>query len=73
MNAEEFADMFVEDIPEILKGNKTHELFFDANTLKNDPELKILRNKVKQAGYKLIPEQDPNKVKFQYWTLTKLN
>lgn len=73
MNAEEFAEMFVEDIPEILKDNKTHELFFDANTLKDDPELKILRNKVEQAGYKLIPEKDPSQVKFQNWLLVKEN
>lgn len=42
-------------------------------THKHDPELKILRNRVEQAGYKLIPEKDPSQVKFQNWLLTKNN
>ena len=73
MNAEEFAEMFVEDIPNTLKNENKANLIFDSSTLNDDPGLEILRNKVEQAGYKLIPEQDPNKVKFQNWTLTKIN
>jgi len=73
MTAEEFAEMFVEDIPNTLKNESEANLIFDSSTLNDDPELKILRNRVEQAGYKLIPEKDPSQVKFQNWLLTKNN
>ncbi len=73
MTAEEFAEMFVEDIPNTLKNENEANLIFDSSTLNDDPELKILRNRVEQAGYKLIPEKDPSQVKFQNWLLVKEN
>ena len=71
MDANIFAQMFVEDIPDILKDGKNHTLFFDAATLNDDPELKILRKAVNEAGYSLTPTQDPQQVKFQDWILSK--
>lgn len=71
MDANKFAEMFVEDIPDTLDGDKQCTLYFDAATLNDDPELKILRKAVSEAGYSLTPTQDPAKVKFQEWILSK--
>lgn len=71
MDANLFAQMFVEDIPETLDKEEQCTLFFDAATLNDDPELKILRKAVSEAGYSLTPTQDPQQVKFQDWILSK--
>lgn len=72
MTPEEFAEMFVEDIPSTLGNESEANLIFDSSTLNDDPELKVLRNKVIEAGYDLIPEEDPTKNKLTNWKLTKL-
>lgn len=71
MTKELFAEMFVEDIPDILKDGKEHTLFFDAATLNDDPQLNYLRKAVAEAGYSLTPTGDSEKVKFQNWILSK--
>lgn len=73
MTSEEFAEMFVEDIPDTLGNESEANLIFDSSTLNDDPELKILRKKVNEAGYDLIPEEDPTKNELTNWKLTKLN
>lgn len=71
LDANDFAQMFVEDIPDTLGNEEQCTLFFDAATLNDDPELKILRKAVSEAGYSLTPTQDPQQVKFQDWILSK--
>lgn len=59
MGANDFAELFIEDLPDILKSKqKDHVLFFDINVLQDDPELKILRKELNKSNYDLIPCED---------------
>lgn len=71
LNANEFAQMFVEDIPDILKDNKPHTLSFLAEIYRDDPELKILQKAVAEAGYSLTLNQETKDNDLQEWILSK--
>lgn len=67
MNAYDFAELFIEDLPDLLKSKqKDHVLFFDINVLQDDPELKILRQELNKLNYDLIPCEDNG------WNLMKI-
>ena len=71
LNANEFAQMFVEDIPDILKDGKKHILSFLPEIFKDDPELKVLQKAVAEAGYSLKLNQDTKDNNLQEWILSK--
>lgn len=59
MTAEEFAQEFINDLPETLeKYNDKSSLVFCKSILKEDPELKILRKELNKHNYDLIPCED---------------
>ncbi len=71
LNANEFAQMFVEDIPDILKDGKEHILSFLPEIFKDDPELKVLQKAVAEAGYSIKLNQDTKDNDLQEWMLSK--
>ena len=71
MDANIFAQMFVEDIPDILKDGKEHILSFLPEIFKNDPELKVLQKTVAEAGYSIKLNQDTKDNDLQEWILSK--
>lgn len=67
MTAIEFAQEFINDLPETLeKYTNTSSLVFCKDILKEDPELKILRKELNKHCYDLIPCEDNG------WKLVKL-
>lgn len=71
MDANIFAQMFVEDIPDILKDGKEHILSFLPEIFKNDPGLKVLQKTVAEAGYSIKLNQDTKDNDLQEWILSK--
>lgn len=55
MNAEEFAQEFINDLPELLENQIEEQyLYFNATIYNQDPELKILKTALNKVGYDLI-------------------
>lgn len=55
MNAEEFAEEFINELPEILENQNEEQFFyFNLGIYNQDPELKILRTALNKVGYDLI-------------------
>lgn len=55
MNAEEFAEEFINDLPELLENQIEEQfLYFNLNVYDQDPELKILKAALNKVGYDLI-------------------
>lgn len=55
MNAEEFAEEFINDLPELLENQIEEQyLYFNATIYNQDPELKILKTALNKVGYDLI-------------------
>lgn len=74
MNAEEFANEFIADLPDTLK---THDMengrfSFCINVYNEDPELKILKSKLNNVGYDLIVDKVLKNVWKQNWKLVKI-
>ncbi len=72
MTAEEFAKEFINDIPD--RKTKIGETLtvFSTSVYIDDPELKILRKKLSDAGYKLILEKPSEEPYEQEWRLVKI-
>ncbi len=55
MNAEEFAQEFINDLPELLENQIEEQyLYFNVTIYNQDPELKILKTALNKVGYDLI-------------------
>lgn len=55
MNAEEFAEEFINDLPELLENQIEEQyLYFNVTIYNQDPELKILKTALNKVGYDLI-------------------
>ena len=75
MNALDFAGLFIEDLPDLLKNRKPdNELSFSIGVYEKDPELKVLKSELNKIGYNLIcvNKNDVNKITDQSWQLIKL-
>ena len=67
MTAEEFAQEFINELPETLAELKESTRFmFCKNTLHDDPELKILRRELNKLNYDLISDENND------WQLVKI-
>ncbi len=67
MTPEQYAQEFIDELPEILAELKESTRFmFCKNTLQNDPELKILRRELNKLNYDLIPVENDD------WQLIKI-
>ena len=72
LNAEQFADLFIEDLPDTLKDYKEgDQLIFCKNTYKDDPDLKVLKKKLNAIGYDLIVCDEAPNIDLS-WKLIKL-
>ena len=55
MNAEEFAQEFINDLPELLENQIEEQyLYFNVTIYNQDPELKFLKTALNKVGYDLI-------------------
>lgn len=74
MDAEEFAEEFINDLPDTLKHMNINiaKLVFNNEVYEQDPELKILRTKLNKIGYDLLPETDYTAEANTSWKLIKI-
>ena len=75
MNALDFAELFIEDLPDLLKNRKPdNELSFSIEVYEDDPELKILKSELNKIGYNLIcvNKNEVDKITDQKWNLIKI-
>lgn len=72
MNAEEFAQEFINDLPDTLKHIDINigRLGFSKEVFENDPDLKILKKELNKINYDLILDEDP---KNYGWKLIKID
>ena len=72
MNAEEFANEFVNELLTDLQNPKynltEHSFSFCQNCYKNDPNLKVLKKKLNENGFDIFQEIEDNKS----WKVVKL-
>lgn len=67
LTAKQYAQEFINDLPETLAElTDDTRIVFCKNTLREDPELKILRQELNKHDYDLIPDGDID------WKLVKL-
>lgn len=75
MNALNFAELFIEDLPDLLKNRKPdNELSFSIGVYEDDPELKVLKSELNKIGYNLIcvNKNRVDKITDQKWNLIKI-
>lgn len=74
MNAEEFAVEFINDLPDTLEHMDINKSFFsfNADVYLEDPELKVLKSKLNEINFDLVPTQIGN-LSSNAWKLIKLN
>ena len=75
MNALDFAEEFISDLPDLLKEDYSkHLLNFSIGVYEKDPDLKILRSELNKIGYDLIAinQNKIDKITDQDWQLIKL-
>ena len=75
MNALEFAEEFISDLPDLLNEDYSkHFLNFSIGIYENDPNLKILKSELNKIRYDLIVvnQNEVNKITDQDWQLIKI-
>lgn len=74
MNAEEFANEFVADLPDTLKHHdmENGRFRFCINVYNDDPNLNVLKSKLNAVGYDLIVNEPLSDVCKQSWKLVKI-
>ena len=71
--AKTFAEMFIEDLPDTLKGAKEDTRFvFSIGVYESDPELEILKQELNKIGYDIECTKKSDKKTEQSWKINKL-